>query len=209
VLGYGFDPDSPVLNEAIAHGRQMRLMKLESRLAYLKDNFGITFTDLDIEWLRSLNSVARPHLGRLLISHGYARSMEEAMDKYLKNGGGFPDDRIDAGEAISAIRAAGGIAVYAHPIGGEREKRLSREEVIPRIDRLVSLGISGIECYYSRYSEEDQAMLEEIARERGLLLSGGSDYHGENKTVRLGTERADGALIDVERITVIPAILGG
>ena len=208
ILGYGFDPDSRALNDAIEHGRQMRLLKLESRLAYLKNTFGITFTKGDVEWLHSLNSVARPHLGMLLISHGYVKTMAEAMDKYLK-GGGFPDDRIDAGEAIAAIRAAGGVAVYAHPIGGERERRLTREEVIPRIERLASLGVVGIECYYSRYSEEDEDMLVGIARERGLFLSGGSDYHGENKTVKLGVQRADESPIDIEKITVLSAILGG
>ena len=206
ILGYGFDPDAPILLDAIRHGRQMRLLKLESRLAYLKDEFGISFDESDIEWLHSLNSVARPHLGRLLIAHGYARDMADAMDNYLK-GGGFPDDRIDASEAISAIIGAGGIPVYAHPIGGEREKRLTREEVQGRISDLVAVGLQGIECYYSRYSESDEQMLLEIADSKGLLVSGGSDYHGENKTVKLGVLRSDECEIPYERVTVLSALL--
>ena len=202
ILGYGFDPEAEAMLAAIRHGREMRLFKLEARLKYLKEHFGISFSKEDIEWLHSLNSVARPHLGQLLIKHGYVASMSEAFDTYLKTAG-VPDDRIDAGEAISAIISSGGIPVYAHSIGGEREARLTRSEVQTRIDKLIGLGLMGLECYYSRYSESDEAMLVEIATSRGLLISGGSDYHGENKTVKLGVLRSDECEISTDSITVL------
>jgi predicted metal-dependent phosphoesterase TrpH len=205
ILGYGFDPEAEPILAAIRHGREMRLFKLEARLKYLKEHFDISFTDSDIAWLHSLNSVARPHLGQLLIKHGYVKTMAEAFDSYLKTDG-FPDDRIDAAEAITAIRAAGGIPVYAHPIGGEREKRIDRAELEKRVDALVALGLMGIECYYSRYSAEDEATLLSVAEKRGLLLSGGSDYHGENKTVKLGVLRSDEVEIAAERITLLSAL---
>ena len=69
-----------------------------------------------------------------------------------------------------------------------------------------SEGLGGIECFYSRYSEEDEAMLLEIALEKGLLVSGGSDYHGENKTVKLGALRSDECEIEVDKISVLTAI---
>lgn len=205
ILGYGFDPESEELIKAIRHGREMRLQKLEARLAFLKERFNISFDETEISWLHSLNSVARPHLGRLLIKHGYVRDMAEAMDVYLK-GEGFPDDRIDAAEAIDAIKAAGGVAIYAHPIGGEREKRLTHDELCERVEALCSVGISGLECYYSRYSKEDEARLVALANKRGLLISGGSDYHGENKTVVLGSLSADGENPDGSLITVLTAL---
>ena len=195
ILGYNFDPKSPAILNAIRHGREMRLFKLEARLKYLKEHFDITFTNEEITWLHSLNSVARPHLGQLLIKHGYVDNMSEAFDKYLKVGG-FPDDRIDAREAIDAIIAAGGVPVYAHPIGGEREKRLTYDELIKRVDALVDLGLRGLECYYSRYSESDVNMLLGVAHDKQLLVSGGSDYHGTNKTVPLGTLRSDEKEVD-------------
>ena len=93
--------------------------------------------------------------------------------------------------------------MYAHSIGGEREARLTRSEVQTRIDKLIGLGLMGLECYYSRYSESDEAMLVEIATSRGLLISGGSDYHGENKTVKLGVLRSDECEISTDSITVL------
>ncbi len=202
ILGYGFDPKDETLLAAIRHGREMRLFKLEARLKYLKEHFGIEFTDEEIAWLHSLNSVARPHLARLIIKRGLALDVANAFDKYLKVGG-FPDDRIDAAEAISAILAAGGIPVYAHPLGGEREPRISVDELTERVSALKSMGLMGLECFYSRYSREDRELLISLACERGLLVSGGSDYHGENKTVALGSLSSDGSEYDASQITVI------
>jgi len=202
ILGYGFDPEHPSLIAAIDHGRQMRLAKLEARLVYLKGVFGIEFTEDEISWLHSLNSVARPHLARLIIKHGLADSVAEAFDKYLKVDG-FPDDRIDACEAIDAILAAGGIPVYAHPLGGEREKKLNPEELSKRVNALASLGLEGLECLYSRYSKDESELLISLAKERSLYVSGGSDYHGKNKTVVLGSLCSDNTEVDCSVINVI------
>ena len=176
---------------AIRHGRQMRHAKLEARLKYLNERFSISFVEDDIAWLYSLNSAAKPHLARLLVKMGLADTIADAIDRYLK-GDGFPDDRIDAAEAIDAILKSGGIPVWAHPLGGEREERLTRPELEGRLAELISLGLRGIECLYSRYSKEDEAWLLSVAKKHGLLASGGSDYHGKNKTVELAKLASDG-----------------
>ena len=207
ILGYGFDPEDETLLAAIRHGREMRLFKLGARLKYLKEHFGIEFSDEEIAWLHSLNSVARPHLAMLIIKRGLATDVADAFDKYLKVGG-FPDDRIDAEEAIKAILAARGIPVYAHPLGGEREARISREEVRRRATILKSMGLMGLECLYSRYSREDAELLISLAEENGLLVSGGSDYHGENKTVVLGSLSSDSSVYDGSYVTVLDRLLG-
>ena len=206
ILGYGFDPESPELLSAIAHGRQMRLMKLEARLEYLADRHNIVFDKEELEWLHSLNSAARPHLAGLIVKRGLAECIADAIDLYLK-GDKFPDDRIDAGEAIRAIISAGGIPVYAHPIGGEREKRLTLSELEPRVDALIKLGLGGLECYYSRYSALDEALLISFAKSRGLHISAGSDYHGRNKTVELARLCSD-ADTDACEATIVRALLG-
>ena len=205
ILGYGFDIDSPELLSTIAHGREMRLFKLKARLEYLETHLGISFNDEELAWLRSLNSVAKPHLAELIVKRGMADGIADAIHKYLK-GDAFPDDRIDAAEAIKAIRAAGGVPVYAHPLGGEVEKRLTKEELEPRIDALVSAGIMGLECYYSRYSSDDEALLVSLAQNRGLLVSAGSDYHGKNKTVVLGTLSTDSE-VSSDEVSILPHLI--
>ena len=206
ILGYGFDVNSPELVAAINHGREMRLGKLNARLEYLECHHGIKFSEEEISWLYSLNSAAKPHLAQLIVKRGCADGISDAIDKYLK-GEGFPDDRIDAALAIRAIISAGGIPVYAHPLGGEREKRLTKEELIPRVKALKSVGLMGMECYYSRYSSLDEAMLSQIAEENELYVSAGSDYHGKNKTVVLGRLCSD-ADIDIPEASLLSAVLG-
>ncbi len=206
ILGYAFDPHHESIRAAITHGREMRLLKLDKRIEYLRETFGIVFSEEEISELKSYNSVAKPHIANLIIKRGLADSVGEAIDKYL-NGVRLPDDRIDAREAVEAILAAGGVPVYAHPIGGEREKRLPEKKLHKRVAALRDMGLMGLECYYSRYSSEEEEMLLRLADEYGMLASAGSDYHGANKTVVIGTLRSDGADISEEAITVLPEIL--
>ena len=190
ILGYGFDPAHPQFRSALAEGAQLRREKLERRIAHLREKFGIELTEEELRWLRSLKSPGKPHLGRLLLARGLADSMNAALKTYLS---GVPGrDRIDAKTAIDSIRAAGGIAVWAHPLGGEGEKRLTEEEFEARLSVLLTGGIQGLECFYSRYSRAESELLLGHARARGLIVTGGSDYHGANKKGielgQLGTE---------------------
>ena len=193
ILGYGYDPANPVFRSALQEGAQLRQEKLRRRLAHLQERFGIAFTEEELHWLHSLSSPGKPHLGRLLLNRGLAPDLNSAIRTYLS---GVPGrDRIEAKTAIEAIRAAGGIAVWAHPLGGEGEKRLTRAEMEARLEILTGLGIQGLECRYSRYSNADEALLLGFARSHGLLVTGGSDYHGSNKKGielgQLGAEHGD------------------
>ena len=193
ILGYGYDPANPVFRSALQEGAQLRQEKLRRRLAHLQERFGIAFTEAELHWLHSLSSPGKPHLGRLLLNRGLAPDLNSAIRTYLS---GVPGrDRIEAKTAIEAIRAAGGIAVWAHPLGGEGEKRLTRAEMEARLEILTGLGIQGLECRYSRYSNADEALLLGFARSHGLLVTGGSDYHGSNKKGielgQLGAEHGD------------------
>ena len=205
ILGYGFDTENEAMLSAIEHGRRMRLIKLDARIEYLKNTFGIEFSNEEIQELRGYNSVAKPHLARLIIKRGLADSVGDAIEKYLL-GAKFPDDRIGAEEAISAIKQAGGVSVYAHPLGGEREPRIDRERLERRVLRLKKIGLDGLECYYSRYSADDSEMIRNIAEENGMCVSAGSDYHGKNKTVVLGEVNSSGDTVDISKITVLTKI---
>ena len=191
ILGYGYDPANPVFRSALQEGAQLRQEKLRRRLAHLQERFGIAFTEEELHWLHSLPSPGKPHLGRLLLNRGLAPDLNSAIRTYLS---GVPGrDRIEAKTAIEAIRAAGGIAVWAHPLGGEGEKRLTAEQFEAQLETLLGYGIRGMECWYPRFTLEEVHLLMERAAEHGLIVTGGSDYHGKNRSdLHMGMLNAEG-----------------
>ena len=202
ILAYFIDYKHKDILQIVEIGRMKRREKLLARVEYLKNEYGIDIPSEEITPLLNMNAVAKPHLARVLIKMGYGDSVGEVIKKYM-SGYKTPDSRIEAELVIKAIHNAGGVAVYAHSLGGEHEVHLGRDEVTRNIDCACKLGIDGLECYYSRYSEKEIDMLLEIAGERGLLVSGGSDYHGENKTVPLGVLCANGDRCDESRLNVL------
>lgn len=185
ILGYDYDPSSAVLHELLREGEELRRQKLEKRLEHLERVHNIVFPPERIELLRGISSVGKPHLANEIIRLGRASSIDEAIQRYLK-GTGTGDTRVDALKAISAIRSAGGIAVWAHPLGGEGERHLSRDAFYDNIQVLLDGGIQGLECWYSRYDLEEVTSLRSAAEQLGLLVSGGSDCHGNGKTIAAG-----------------------
>lgn len=202
ILGYFIDCQHKDIVDIVEIGKAKRREKLLARIEYLKNEYGITVSDEDICELLKMNAVAKPHLARVLIKMGYGESVGEVIKRYL-SGYKTPDSRIDAQFVIKGIHNAGGVAVYAHSLGGEHEVHLDKNSVERNIDCAIKLGIDGVECYYSRYSEYEINMLLTIAAERGLAVSGGSDYHGENKTVPLGVLCSDGTMRDESRLSVL------
>ena len=180
ILGYHYDPDHPAFRAALAEVRQLRLEKLERRLEKLRREYAIELTDAELRWLYSRNRPGKPHLGRVLLDRGLAPTLDSAIRTYLKDVPGR--DRIETKTAVEAILASGGFPVWAHPLGGEGEKRLTPEKFEGLLELLGSYGIRGLECHYSRYSAAEAAFLEARARDLGLAVTGGSEYHGKNKT---------------------------
>ena len=205
ILGYDFDIKSCAIAGAIDEGMRKRREKLYARLDYIKEKFGITFSDEDVKELESFNSVSKLHIARLLIKDGYATDISDAMDRYF--GVNAPDDRIDATLAINSIRAARGFSVWAHPLGGEREPRIDADELYRRAKILKDMGVDGIEAYYSRYNATDRAMILDVARRLSLWVSGGSDYHGKNKTVALGLLDADGKSVTTMSLSICDILM--
>lgn len=198
ILGFGFAPNAPEILEMLAYGQDLRHKNLEIRLNHLKMH-GIEFTEEELQFLHSKNSPSRAHLTALLIKNGYASSYQDCMDKYL-NGCKKKELRLTAKDAITAILAANALPVWAHPLGGEGE---SHEFVPETLEALLSYGLRGMECYYSRYTAKESAFLLDIASRHHLAVSGGSDYHGTNKTVKLGELSSDGITIPAEKLTVL------
>lgn len=206
ILGYGYDPADPEFLAALETGRRLRREKTEKRVAFLAERFGIVLTEDELAWLWARKSPGKPHLGEILVERGLAPDLNTAIREFINpcRGGA---DRIDAETAIRSILHAGGIPVWAHPLGGEGEKRLDQDTFRARLKLLMDAGIRGLECCYSRYAEADCAFLLARAGEQGLLVSGGSDYHGRNKVgITLGMLNSADAPVDAAALTLLHAL---
>jgi predicted metal-dependent phosphoesterase TrpH len=185
ILGYGFDPEHPAFRGALEEGRRLRLEKLDRRLEQLLRDHGIELTEAERTWLMSLGSPGKPHLGQIIRNRGLAPDLDGAIRGFIRDVPGR--DRIEAKMAIGAITAAGGFPVWAHPLGGEGEKRLTEEKFESLLETLLGYGLRGLECRYSRYGRKESEFLLDHAERLGLTPTGGSDYHGSNKKdIQLG-----------------------
>ncbi len=134
-------------------------------------------------------SINRAVIGAEMVHLGYCSSVQEAFSQWLSPKKGFyiPPLRPDAFETISFIKSIGAVAVLAHPF-----LNLTEAELRVFLKTATEAGLDGMEVYYSKYSPETTALALEIADEFGLLYSGGSDFHGENKPdIAIGTGRGD------------------
>ncbi len=127
ILGLNYDEKNEAFQNALNAGAKLRHEKFFRRIEFLRDRFKITFTDSEIENLLKIPSVGKPHLGNLIVKKGFASTRAEAIENFIdkcKTG----NDKIEAELAVSAINSSGGISVWAHPLGGEREAELSEEK---------------------------------------------------------------------------------
>ena len=154
ILGYNCNYKSKKLTALITKGKDLRRKKLETRINYLKDSWNIKFSEEELNWLYSRKSVVKTHIANVLVNQGLAIDNLSAMDKYI-NGCKAGDSRFSIEEAIEAIRDAGGIPVWAHPLGGEGEKHISEDKFKSDLELMIKYGIEGLECYYSIYNNEE------------------------------------------------------
>jgi predicted metal-dependent phosphoesterase TrpH len=189
LVGLLIDHKNPVLTQTIQklkdarRRRNIKLMELISGLVGRKVTEDEVAPDKDGE-------LGRPHVADFLIKQGFAENMNDAFDKYLGKEGDLylPKDRLEFSEAVDVIHEAGGVAILAHPL----TMRLEEKYYGPFTKYLKGLGLDGIEVWCSDTPEDKYAMFMDIAREHDMLISGGSDYHGDNKlSVGLGTGRGD------------------
>ncbi|UCE27736.1 MAG: PHP domain-containing protein [Candidatus Coatesbacteria bacterium] len=179
VLGYFIDYEhEPLLSslESIRRFRDERNHKIVAKLNEL--GMSVTLTEIDAE--ARGESVGRPHVAAVLLRKGYVADTQEAFDKYLAKGkpAYIDRDRLSAADGIDLIRNAGGVAVFAHPgIYGWGEPGDLRRTVA----EFAEMGIVGLEAYYSEHMPEDERSILALADEFGLVVTGGTDFHGTAK----------------------------
>ena len=180
LLGLLIDPDHAGLRETLARLRQTRetrAYRILERLAGL----GIAIDPAELDAAAGEgSSIGRPHIARLLIRHGVVASVQEGFDRFLGEGcPAFVDkEKLDEASAIRLVHAAGGLAVLAHP---QYLGYPDLDGLCDRIRGLMNLGLDGVEVYYPGLPADMRDALLALAREAGLVVSGGSDYHGAVK----------------------------
>ncbi|MGH3935191.1 MAG: PHP domain-containing protein [Pseudonocardiaceae bacterium] len=210
LLGYLFDPaaEAVTAEQARLRGeRRVRLRVMAQRMA--ADGFPVD-PDALLGDVPQHASAGRPHLARALVSAGVVGSVDEAFGRYLVAGGPYYTGRADtdAGVAVRMIRAAGGVPVLAHAMARRRGPVVGPAVIA----ELAAGGLAGLEVDHPDHTGDDRAMLRDLAGALDLLITGSSDYHGRNKSARLGQETTDPeALERIEDLAVgsrVAAVVG-
>ncbi len=185
MLGYLIDLDCKELQKVLARVQKARADRNPVILKRLQ-GLGLPVTMAELEAVAHGGQIGRPHIARLLTEKGYVKSVSQAFELYLKKGAPAyaPKSILTPEQAIGAIHRCGGVAVLAHPFS----LGLSRPDDLDGvIADLVHKGLDGIECYYSEHSKEFTDTCLAIAKKYGLIVTGGSDYHGKAKPyIKLG-----------------------
>jgi len=171
-LGYYVDPENGPLRERLQAMRDARLGRARKMIERLSE-MGMALEWEEVRALAGGDSVGRPHVARALLNQGYVKTTQEAFARFIGNDGPayVPRLRLAPSEVIQTIIGAGGVPVIAHPAH-------SGAAAVERIPEFVGYGLRGVEVYYPHHSLEEIEMLLGLCREYGLLITGGSDFHG-------------------------------
>jgi len=178
IIGYYIDYSNKFLLDFLKDLRTKRDERNMKVIGILKSD-GIDTTLADMQKKSGHEIISRIHFARLLVDKGYYDSISEAIKNYLANGKkGYVKRALRSGEeTFDVIRRAGGIPVLAHPIQYKIDS-LRQEHMIKE---LKSAGLMGIEAIYPTNSPEDTERYIRLAKKYSLIISGGSDFHGEIK----------------------------
>lgn len=177
ILGYRFDYNKLSGNslfKEIRDGREERNNAVCNKLK----SIGVDISFDEISNGTKGDTIARPHIARILVKKGYASNIKEAFAKYLQKGaiGYVSRFRVDPEKCISLIRENGGLPVLAHPW----QTSLDIFEIRKLVIELKDFGIWGIECYSNSNKAAHVYEILKIAKEFGLHVTAGSDFHGDN-----------------------------
>lgn len=180
ILGYNIDCKNKKLMDFCTQHKQRRIHRFNQIVEKLELS-GYNIKE-ELKDVKRNPSIGRPHIAKVLIKKGYVDSMEMAFKKFIGDKAPFfiPSDLPSIEETIAVIKIAGGKAILAHPILIKGRKVLRRLLSIYQFD--------GMECFYGNFSRNKIQYLIDICNDRNILITGGSDYHGDHKKfVTLGS----------------------
>ena len=162
-----------------------------------KMGFEITLDEL--KEISSGNTIGKPHFASVFIKKGYIQNKSEMFDKYFNQPplSQFKKSSKTPKEVIELIKKANGMVVLAHP----QSLKLNDDELLEKIKELKSYGLDGLECYHSKQTKEEMIKFNKIAKELGLVITKGSDFHGPNvkPDTELGTGNNNNLILGEEK----------
>lgn len=169
ILGYLFRPQDRTLHHWLEKRLQERVTRAKNIIRQLKD-MGLDLDEDEILTQQNHGSLGRVHIGQAMIRKGYASSLDEVFHKWLGERGciAIPPHLVTPKDAIDVIHEAGGASVVAHPGLSGCDQWL---------DLFCTWGLDGIEAYHPEHKKKQEQRYMQLAAEKGLLLTGGSDFH--------------------------------
>ena len=188
ILGLAIDYRAPVFLSALAGFVASREQRNENMCQTLRDYTHIDITYGKLKEAFPGSVITRAHYARYLLEHGAVSDMPEAFRRLIGEQAPcfVPREKVTPHQAVRLIRDAGGVPVLAHP----PLYHMSATQLSHLTAALTREGLAGIEALYSTYTPGEEMHMKSLARQYGLLITGGSDFHGSNKPdISLGTGR--------------------
>ena len=207
LLGYFIPERDNPLSEALAelqYHRANRNVLIVERLNEL--GIPVTFEEVEQEAGGPGSQIGRPHFAAVLVRHGAVPDYQTAFDDYLAKGAKAYLTRklYKPSDAVKLMLDAGVVPVFAHPF----TLNLEADELARFTDELIEAGVKGIEGYHGDWSEQEQAPLRALGQERGLVVSGGSDYHGHMRPDRAMPGGKCGVLAPADALEELRRVAG-
>lgn len=196
VCGYFIDINNEYLTKKLEFVQQARRDRNPKIIEKLNQK-GLVVTLDEVKKEAGSDQIGRPNIAKVLIKKGYVDGIKEAFNKYLAKGRPcyVNKQRLDLDTAIKTIKTAGGIPVLAHPV---QLKLGSDSDYTNFFKKVKKAGIVGVEAFSSHHNEKENQTYKRLAEELGMLITGGSDFHGSNKPkVKLG-QYGENPVINIE-----------
>ena len=186
MLAYLYDPEDPVIAVLFAKTREARLTRTRTMVERISRDYPITWQDvLDQVKEGSKTTVGRPHIADALVKAGVYADRSQAFAGVCSSGSAYylPTPSPTTHQVLAAVNHAGGVLVVAHPGAVSRNPVLLSDQ---QIAALAGEGLGGLEVWHRDNPPEQRRRLLALAQRWGLLVTGGSDWHGQGKPNRMG-----------------------
>ena len=195
MLAYLYDPEDPVIAGLFAKTRDARLTRTRTMVERISRDYPITWQDvLDQVKEGSKTTVGRPHIADALVKAGVYADRSQAFAGVCSSSSPYylPTPSPTTHQVLAAVNHAGGVLVIAHPGAVSRNPVLLSDQQIAALTRE---GLGGLEVWHRDNPPEQRRRLLALAQRWGLLVTGGSDWHGQGKPNRMGENSTSGQVV--------------